>query len=151
MFKLSRGAEYAIRGLLHLAIKPSGEISYLDEISKAQDVPKPYLAKIFQYLSRKGFLKSYRGPSGGFTLLKSPEDITLLDIIVAMEGPIHLNDCLIHKGYCRRDDMCPVHDVWRMAQKQFLDFLASWSLADLVKPGDGKRYPSGLSPGAGRE
>ncbi len=145
MFRLSRSAEYAIRGLLHLAHKPPGEISYLEEISKAQDVPRPFLAKIFQTLSRKGFMRSYRGPSGGFVLAKDPKDITLLDVIVAIEGPIHLNDCLVYKGYCQRDDVCPVHDVWRMAQKRFLDLLSDWTFEDLVRSGEAKLRAKALN------
>ena len=133
MFKLSRGAEYAIRGVLYLAMQPMGKVSYIEEISKAQDVPRAYLAKIFQTLCKKGYLKSYRGPEGGFALSKPPAEISMLDVIVAMEGPVHLNDCLIHKGYCERDEVCPIHDVWRTAQKKFLDFLASCTFVALAE------------------
>lgn len=123
MFKLSRGAEYAIRGLLYMSMQPEGKISFIEEISTAQEVPKAYLAKIFQQLSKKGFVKSYRGPEGGFLLLKAPKDISLFETIEAIEGPIHLNECLIHDGFCPRDQVCPIHDVWREAQTRFIDFL----------------------------
>jgi Rrf2 family protein len=123
MFKLSRGAEYAIRGLLYMSLQPEGKISFIEEISTAQEVPKAYLAKIFQQLSKKGFVKSYRGPEGGFLLLKAPKDISLFETIEAIEGPIHLNECLIHDGFCPRDQVCPIHDVWREAQTRFIDFL----------------------------
>ncbi len=123
MFKLSRGAEYAIRGLLYMSMQPEGKISFIEEISTAQEVPKAYLAKIFQQLSKKGFVKSYRGPEGGFLLLKAPKDISLFESIEAIVGPIHLNECLIHDGFCPRDQVCPIHDVWREAQTRFIDFL----------------------------
>lgn len=135
MFKLSRGAEYAIRGLLYMALQPEGKISYIEEISDAQDVPRAYLAKIFQQLSKKGFVKSFRGPEGGFLLLKLPKDISLFETIEAIEGPMHLNECLIHDGYCPRDKVCPIHDVWREAQSRFIGFLNESNFADLAEAG----------------
>ena len=62
MFRLSKGAEYAIRGVLYLSLQPRGKVAYIDEVCKDQDVPKAYLAKIFQTLSKKGLLISTRGP-----------------------------------------------------------------------------------------
>ncbi len=142
MFKLSRGAEYAIRGLLYMAMQPEGKISYIEEISIAQDVPRAYLAKIFQQLSKKGFVKSFRGPEGGFLLLKSPKDISLFETIEAIEGPMHLNECLIHDGYCPRDQQCPIHEVWREAQSRFIGFLNDSNFAQLAEAG---RKKSGKS------
>lgn len=144
MFKLSRGAEYAIRGLLYMSMQPEGKISFIEEISTAQEVPKAYLAKIFQQLSKKGFVKSYRGPEGGFLLLKAPKDISLFETIEAIEGPIHLNECLIHDGFCPRDQVCPIHDVWREAQTRFIDFLNESNFDQLAesarkKSGDFKK------------
>ncbi len=132
MFRLSKGAEYAIRGMLHLSLQPKGKVTYIDEIASAQGVPKAYLAKIFQFLSKKGFLKSTRGAGGGFMLAKDPAKITLLDVIEAMEGPIHLNDCLIHRDFCERVDTCPVHDVWRDAQEKFLESLSACTFEKLA-------------------
>lgn len=132
MFKLSRGAEYAIRGLLYMSMQPKGKISFIEEISTAQEVPKAYLAKIFQQLSKKGFVKSYRGPEGGFLLLKAPKDINLFETIEAIEGPIHLNECLIHDGFCPRDQVCPIHEVWHEAQSRFIGFLNDSTFAQLA-------------------
>ncbi len=133
MFRLSRGSEYAIRGMLHLALQPQGKISFIDEISAAQKVPRAYLAKIFQTLTKKGFLRSVRGPGGGFALRKDPAEITLLDVIEAMEGEISLNECLIHAGYCEMDSICPVHDIWREAQARFLEFLSECDFSKLAE------------------
>lgn len=138
MFKLSRGAEYAIRGLLYLASQDEGKVSFIEEIGEAQDVPKAYLAKIFQTLGKKGFVKSYRGPDGGFALIKRPADISMLEVIEAMEGPMHLNDCLIHAGFCHREESCPVHDVWAQAQKKMMDFLAESNFEQLAEAGKEK-------------
>lgn len=133
MFRLSKAADYAIRGVLHLALKPDGETSDVEEIAKAQGVPPAYLAKLFQSLAKKGFIRSFRGPEGGFVLAKKPKDISLLEIIEAVEGPIFLNDCLIHTGFCPRDEVCPVHDVWRGAQNRFLEYLKGATFEELAK------------------
>lgn len=135
MFRLSKGAEYAVRGVLHLASKPSGVVAFIDEIAEAEDVPRAYLAKIFQVLLKKGFLRSKRGPGGGFNLAREAKDITLLDIIETMEGTISLNDCLISAGFCEREDKCPVHDVWREAQKKLKDFLSNSNFKELAEAG----------------
>lgn len=133
MFRLSRAAEYAVRGVLHLSLKEEGELTDIAEISKAQDVPLPYLSKIFQALARKGYVRSFRGSKGGFVLTKKSEYIHLLEIIEAIEGPIFLNDCLIYKGYCPRDDVCAVHDVWKEAQNRFIDYLNDCTFDGLAK------------------
>ena len=132
MFRLSKGAEYAIRGVLYLSLQPRGKVAYIDEVCKDQDVPKAYLAKIFQTLSKKGLLISTRGPGGGFTLAKPPSEISVLDVVEAMEGPVRLNVCLIHKGYCERDKTCAVHDFWQEAQKVFLGFFSGRKFSDLA-------------------
>lgn len=133
MFRLSKAAEYTIRGILYLSLKSDGETTDIEEISMAQDVPSSYLSKLFQTLGRKGFVRSQRGPDGGFVLAKKTKDISLLEVIETIEGPIYLNDCLIRDGYCPKDDVCPVHDVWKEAQKRLLNYLSEYTFEDLAK------------------
>lgn len=133
VFKLSKAAEYAIRGILYLSLKSDGETSDVEEVARAQDIPPAYLAKLFQSLARKGFIRSSRGPYGGFMLVKKPGEISVLEIIEAVEGPIFLNDCLIHKGVCPRDEICPVHEIWGEAQGRFLGFLRKATFEKLVQ------------------
>lgn len=137
MFRLSRGAEYSIRGILYLSLKYAEKyaeenISIIEEISQASEVPVPYMAKLFQALARKGFVKSFKGQKGGFVLSKHPRDISMLDVIEAMEGPVHLNVCLIHDGFCPRDLTCSVHDVWTEAQKRLFDYLKECNFEQLA-------------------
>jgi Rrf2 family protein len=113
-------------------MQPPGKICFIDEIADAQEVPRAYLAKIFQTLSKKGFLKSTRGPGGGFELRRPPEQISMLEIIETMEGAIKLNDCLISVGYCHRDQVCAVHDVWKAAQDKFIEYLAGCTFERLA-------------------
>jgi Rrf2 family protein len=137
MFRLSKAAEYAARGLLHLAGSHKRDVC-VEEIAKARAVPVSYLAKLFQLLARKGFVRSQRGADGGFSLAKDPGDINLLEIIEAVEGPIFLNDCLIHKGYCPMDEVCPIHDVWKKGQELFLGHLRATTLLALAKASEVK-------------
>lgn len=133
MFRLSKAAEYSIRGLLHLSIHYSEDKLFdIEEIAKSTDTPPAYLAKLLQLLVRKGFVRSFKGQKGGFALARQPKEIKLLDVIEAMEGPIFLNYCLISEGYCDRDKFCSVHDVWNGAQKVLVDYLSGCSFEQLA-------------------
>jgi len=133
MLQLTRDGEYAVRAVVYLASQPEGKISLISEISETQEVPKSYLSKIMQNLVRSGLVKSRRGAKGGFVLARPADQITLRQTIEALEGPIHLNVCLIKKGECHRDDLCPVHPVWKEAQRVLIEVLDSKTIANLVK------------------
>jgi len=105
----------------------------IEEISRAKSIPASYLAKLFQTLAKKGFVRSFRGPDGGFALTRSPREINLLEVIEAVEGPIFLNDCLIQRGFCPQNEVCSVHDVWREAQGRFLDYLKGCNFKELAE------------------
>lgn len=135
MLQLTRDGEYAVRAMLHLASQPEGKVSLVNEISEAQDIPKSYLSKIMQHLTKSGLVRSRRGAKGGFSLARPAEHITLREAIEAVEGPIYLNVCLIKKGECPKDSVCPVHPVWREAQAKLLEILDSRNMAELVSVG----------------
>src|SRR5512145_2976188 len=109
--KLTRGGEYGIRGVLYLAQQNDGKVSMLSAIAKTQDVPPRFLAKIFQALAKAGVVKSHRGAKGGFSLARPAAEITIRDVIEAVEGPVFLNVCLAGAGDCTRDQICPMHAV----------------------------------------
>lgn len=132
MLQLTRDGEYAVRAVLYLAAHED-RVSLIHEISEAQDVPKSYLSKIMQSLTRAGIVKSRRGAKGGFFLARPAVSITLRETIEAVEGPIHLNVCLIRKGECPKDEGCPVHPVWREAQKKLFEVLEGKTMQDLVR------------------
>src|SRR5512147_2407523 len=130
--KLTRGGEYAIRGVLYLAQQNDGKVSMLSAIAKAQDVPPRFLAKIFQALAKAGIVKSHRGAKGGFSLARPAGEITVRDVIEAIEGPVTLNICLVGEGECARDHFCPVHSVWESAQEKMLGILSQANFGDLA-------------------
>ncbi|MBI2001182.1 MAG: Rrf2 family transcriptional regulator [candidate division NC10 bacterium] len=131
--KLTRGGEYGIRGVLYLAHQDNGKVSMLSAIAKAQDVPPRFLAKIFQALAKAGIVRSHRGAKGGFSLARPAAEITIKDVIEAIEGPVYLNVCLVAPGECSRDKICPMHRVWEEAQAKMMGVLGQTNFADLAK------------------
>jgi Rrf2 family protein len=136
--KLTRGGEYGIRGVLYLARQEDGKVSMLSAIAKDQDVPPRFLAKIFQALAKAGIVKSHRGAKGGFSLARPAAEITVRDVIEAIEGPIYLNVCLVASGECAQQPSCPVHSVWESAQEKMLAVLGQSTFGDLVKADRGQ-------------
>jgi Rrf2 family transcriptional regulator, iron-sulfur cluster assembly transcription factor len=132
MMELTRKGEYAIRGILYLAQQPPGKISLISEIAEAADVPQTFLAKIFQGFAKIGIVNSYRGTGGGFTIGRAPSNITLREVVEAVEGPIIPNRCLMGVGYCDRGDTCNVHPVWRKVQSQVVHILDGVTIEELA-------------------
>lgn len=129
---ITRATEYAIRAILYMSRQPSGEIVYKRDICKAQEITPAFLTKILQPLIKEGIVGSQRGVGGGFYLARKPEEITLLDIIKAQEGPVFLNQCLVKEGNCNREFFCPVHGAWRKIRQEFMNMLESYDFASLA-------------------
>ena len=108
---VTREADYAVRCVLYLARKANG-ITPVNEIAKAMHIPKSFLAKILQRLVKAGIVISGRGISGGFSLAKKPENISILDVVKAIQGDSAINICAIDKKMCRLSNTCSVHPVW---------------------------------------
>ena len=130
--KISRGTDYGIQGILYLARQPLDKVSLLHEVAQVQNVPESYLAKIFQDLAKAGLVRSHRGAKGGFSLARPSSQITLRQIIEALQGPISLNRCLDIREGCVNSETCPVAEVLRKAQQQMLATLDAASLDGLV-------------------
>jgi Rrf2 family protein len=98
--QLTRAADYAVRVMIHMASLPSATTLRLKNIGNEVNVPESFLAKVLQILTRAGMITSKRGPDGGFTLPDSSRQLTILDIVTAVDGPVQLNSCLIsHRPY----------------------------------------------------
>ena len=130
--KISRGTDYGIQGILYLARQPLDKVSLLHTVAQVQNVPESYLAKIFQDLAKAGLVRSHRGAKGGFSLGRPSSQITLRQVIEALQGPISLNRCLDIREGCVNSETCPVADVLRKAQQQMLATLDAASLDGLV-------------------
>jgi Rrf2 family protein len=134
--KLSMAAELAVRGILVLANDRGDKPLPLDEICRRRELPRQYLAKIFAMLSRAGLVNPVRGKGGGHVLARSPEQISLLDVIEAVEGPFALNLCQHSPPRCDEED-CPVRPVWTELQNHVTSVLGSQSLRNLMSNGNG--------------
>lgn len=115
-----------------LARRPRGAVVMIDEVSREEDIPKSFLGKIFQSLSRAGLVQSVRGTGGGFTLAKAPEEITILAIIEGVEGPIALQRCLEEKPDCVHVGHCALCGLFAEAQDRLRETLARTSLAEMA-------------------
>jgi Rrf2 family transcriptional regulator, iron-sulfur cluster assembly transcription factor len=132
MLHITRKGDYAVRGMVYLAMKPIDQMSLISEMASVIDVSPALLAKIFQNLSKLGLVKSYRGVGGGFMLGRPAEEISLLSIVEAVEGPIVLNRCLLRPGTCDRDAECTVHPVWKEVQEKMRTILGNVTLKHLA-------------------
>jgi len=95
----------------------------MDEICKEADLPKQYLVKIFAMLARADLVRPMRGKHGGYLLARSPDDICLLEVIEAVEGPLALNFCQHDPPQCD-DEACPARETWAELQQTFKEKLA---------------------------
>jgi Rrf2 family protein len=132
--QLTRGGEYAIRAIMYLGQYPVGHVSSLRDVGREQDIPESFLAKIFQSLVRAGLVTSQRGAHGGFTLARAASEITVREVIEAVDGPIALNGCVLWPEDCRRSGRCAMHAVWLRAQERMMEVLDDVTVADLVLP-----------------
>lgn len=130
---ITRATEYAIRAVLYLAQQPRGEIVLKKDICAVQEVTPAFLTKILQPLIKSGIVGSQRGVGGGFYLIKDPAEVTLYDIVAAQEGPLYLNQCLVHDGACDRDVFCPVHGAWREIREGFAGMLQNYNFKQLAE------------------
>jgi len=130
--QLTRAADYAVRVMIHMAGLPLGTTVRLRTLATAVVVPENFLAKVLQTLSRAGMVLSRRGPDGGFELVPSSMQATILDVVDAVEGPVQLNSCLGESGCCERKEWCPAHKVWAEAQIAMLKVLGRDTIGELA-------------------
>jgi Rrf2 family transcriptional regulator, iron-sulfur cluster assembly transcription factor len=132
--QITRAGEYGVLGLLYLARQEPGAMAMIEDISRVEKVPKSFLAKIFQSLAKAGLLRSVRGTGGGFTLAKRPEEITILEVIEAIEGKIAFGRCLQDEPECEHMGGCALCGLLEQAQDRVKDVFTRTTLADLKKP-----------------
>ncbi|MHB1361038.1 MAG: RrF2 family transcriptional regulator [Thermoleophilia bacterium] len=129
---LTRQSDYGVRAILHLANLPYGEVVQTREIAVREDIPGKYLPSIIRTLARAGLIRTLRGNQGGVTLAKPPEDISLRNVIEAVEGPIMLVQCLRGPKQCAHEDSCSFMPVCENLQNMMVGQLDSTTFADLA-------------------
>ena len=130
--QLTREADYAVLCVLEVA--RFGRMSAA-EVARRQEISPAFLGKIVGSLAKAGVLTTRRGVGGGIDLARSPESLTLLEVVEAVQGPFSINQCLIHPGSCDRQSGCYVYPLWVKAQNEMRAAL-NVSIAEIVATGD---------------
>ena len=133
--EISRRADYGVRVIIDLAALPKDGRVSTSEIADRQNIPGPFLAKIISQLSLSGLVSTYRGSGGGVSLTRPASEISLLQVIEALDGPLQLNRCAIEPEACPRTGHCPAHQIWARAQKDLTKLLGGTTFGDLVETG----------------
>ncbi len=127
----TRRTDYGIRALLYLALSET-EFVKAAEIAENMDMPLGFLHQVLQELQRTRLVISRPSRSGGYRLAKSAADITILDIVEALEGPIGAEECALRGGPCHWGEVCALHGVWSSAQEALTSQLASATLQQVA-------------------
>jgi Rrf2 family protein len=130
---ITRETDYAIRALLFMAGCKKGEVVSVGELVKALGIPRPFLRKILQVLTRRRFLESRRGKGGGFRLVRPAEAISLACLVEAFQGPMVLSECSFKKKLCPNVRVCGLKTRIDKMQRYVLGEMKDISLRSLLK------------------
>lgn len=131
--QLSTKARYASRALIELALQDGGDPVKLKDIATRQDISLKYLEQVMLPLRVGGYVKTQKGSKGGYILARSPESITLLEIVESVEGSVSPVECAKNPQLCERSDKCPTHYAWVGLKKAIEEELGKTTLANLVE------------------
>jgi Rrf2 family protein len=133
LMQIPRRVDYGLRAVIYLSVQDQEKCCSITEIAKQQGVPKKFLEKIIQDLMRGGLIKSKRGACGGYTLARSPEQISFYDVIAAIEGPIAVNACMDPHLSCEQLPRCSMVNVWSEVQRKVTEVFTNTTIADLKR------------------
>jgi Rrf2 family protein len=131
--QITRQADYAVRAVHYLAQLGSEQRAATSQIAQEQRIPPSFLAKIVSQLSVAGLLQTSRGARGGVSLARPADQISLLEVVEAIDGPILLNECVAdHGGTCVFGEDCPMRPVWCDAQVELVERLKATTFNHFV-------------------
>lgn len=130
--QITRQADYAIRAVLYISKLEVNQRAATSHIAKEQRIPPSFLAKIISQLSIAGLLQTSRGARGGVTLARAADEITLLDVVEAIDGPIALNECVTDEDACHFGGECPLRSIWCDAQDDLVQRLRGTNFAQFA-------------------
>jgi FeS assembly SUF system regulator len=134
MFRISRLTDYGIVVMTHLAVYGDDDTQNARELASHAKLPVPVVSKLLKSLTRAGLLISQRGAKGGYGLARSANEISVVEMITALEGPVGITECATLPGNCAQESTCHVRDPWRQINSAVTAALENVSLADLAKP-----------------
>jgi len=130
--QITRQADYAVRAVVYLAQMEPDRRAATSRIAKEQKIPPSFLAKIVSQLSVAGLLQTSRGARGGVSLARSPDEISLLEVVEAIDGPILLNECVSSVSACDFGEDCPLRPIWIDSQVELVNRLKSTTFASVL-------------------
>ena len=131
--QITRQADYAMRAVAYLSNLGTDQRAATSQIAEDQQIPPSFLAKIVSQLSVAGLLQTSRGARGGVSLARSPEEISFLEVVEAIDGPILINECVTDGGSCTFGDTCKLRPVFCDAQADLVNRLESTSFLTVVE------------------
>lgn len=133
MMRISTKGRYGARLMLELALHYEKGTVLLKDIAKNQEISEGYLEHLLPALRIAGLVNSTRGAHGGYTLAKSPSEITLKEVIQALEGSLSPVECIDTPAVCQRVQFCITRDIWKELGEKMSQTLESVTLKDMVK------------------
>ncbi len=135
--EITKAADYGLRAMYRLGRTPRESSALIGDIASEMNIPAQFLHKVMPRLVKAGLVRSRRGARGGYKLAKDPGEISLLDIVQAIDGPIFINRCLFDKDDCSMDAACSIRPVFAQAQEALRGVLRNHKLADVIGNGNG--------------
>jgi Rrf2 family protein len=129
-FSTTRRGEYGLTAMLYMARPQGRHLAQIHDIAEHCALPEPFLGQILRLLVRGGLIHSKKGVGGGFTLARKPEEISFLEVLEALEGPVAVNRCQSPVEHCQNEGNCSMEFVWARAQDALLGVLRETTLAD---------------------
>jgi FeS assembly SUF system regulator len=133
MFRVSRLTDYATVVMTCIAAHPDDVLSTA-QIAEEAHLELPTVSKLLKSLGHAGLVESFRGVNGGYRLARSASNISVADIVEAMEGPLGMTECSLSDGHCEREKQCSVRGSWQRINSVLDNALRSMSLADMLRP-----------------
>lgn len=135
MIRMSKLADYGLVLMMQFLENPDRRDNLSSRrLASETRLPLPMVSKVLKALSRGGLLVSHRGVNGGYSLARKPDDISVAEVLIAVEGPIAMTECLESEGDCRQESFCPVRTNWERINYAVTNVLEAISLADMFEP-----------------
>lgn len=133
--QITNQADYALRAMLYIARLGPGQHAPSNVIADKMDMSRMFLSRINAQLSNAGLITTRRGALGGIMLAKDPSEITVYDVVAAIDGPVNMIRCTKDPGCCSLGDHCPLLGFWRDSEDMMIKQLQGTTLADMVAKG----------------
>lgn len=134
MIRMARLTDYGIMLLTSFARHPERGMRSARDLAGESHVPQPTVSKLLKQLARNGLLEAHRGVKGGFTLSRHPRDISVAEVVQALEGPIAFTECTSDPGCCNLESSCSVRSNWKRINLVVLDSLRRITLEEMAHP-----------------